>query len=121
MEVKVKVTGVDKYIAIVGILASKLLETEPFCSLQPKALLLYAHLLYYKNDVYKDLEDSISNQLVFSTETKKKIAESLGIDLVGFSNYTKMLRDKGILESNKKAFNKRFHIPNMDSFTVKFE
>lgn len=120
MEIKANVEGVDKYIAIVGILASKLLQNEPFCNLQPKALLLYAHLLYYRNEVYKDLDEFVANQLTFSTDTKRIIAEKLGIDLIGFSNYTKMLRDKGILTSNKRGFCKGFHIPNMDSITIKF-
>ena len=66
MEIKTNVKGVDKYITIVGMLSSKLLNNEPFCSLQPKCLMVYAYLLYYRNDVYGHLQEDIADKLTFT-------------------------------------------------------
>ncbi len=121
MEIKSNVKGVDKYITIVGILSSKLLGNEPYCELQPKALLVYAYLLYYKNDVYGHLDNEISNRLTFSTETRQAIADALKVERVGVSNYTKILKEKGILNEDKKSINKSYLIPNLKDFIIRFE
>ena len=121
MEIKANVKGVDKYITIVGILSSKLLGNQPYCDLQPKALMVYAYLLYYKNDVYGHLDEEISNRLTFSTETRQCIAEALKIERIGVSNYTKILKEKGILNEDKKSFNKKYLIPNLNEFIIRFE
>ncbi len=121
MEIKTDLEGIEKYITIVGLLSGKLLKMEPYCSLPPKALMVYAYLSYYKNDVYGHLGEEIANKLTFDTDTKKKIVEALDIDLMGLSNYTKQLKDKGILNPDKKSFVKKYDIQNMKSFTIKFK
>ena len=121
MEIKTNVKGVDKYITIVGMLSSKLLGNEPFCDLQPKCQLVYAYLLYYRNDVYGHLEEDLANKLTFDGDTRRLIAEALKIERVGVSNYTKILKERGILNEDKKSFNKRYLIPNLSEFTIRFE
>ncbi|MGL5751368.1 MAG: hypothetical protein ACRCXT_12620 [Paraclostridium sp.] len=121
MEIKSNVKGVDKYITIVGMLSSKLLDNEPFCSLQPKCLQVYAYLLYFRNDVFGHLDEELANKLTFDSDSRRKIAEALKIERIGVSNYTKILKEKGILNEDKKSFNKRYLIPNLSEFTIKFE
>ena len=121
MEIKTNVKGVDKYITIVGMLSSKLLGNEPFCELQPKCLQVYAYLLYYRNEVFGHLDEELANKLTFDSDTRRLIAEALKIERVGVSNYTKILKEKGILNDDKKSFNKRYHIPDLKEFIIRFE
>ena len=121
MKITTDVTGVDKYISIIGILSNKLVNNKPYCELQPKALKVYAYLLYYKNNVYGEFPEDVGNRLTFSTETKQSICDALEITGVGFSNYTKNLKEKGILNEDKKSFNKKFLIPDLKEFSIIFE
>ena len=83
----------------------------------------YYHLqsMPYRNDVYGHLEEDLANKLTFDGDTRRLIADALKVERVGVSNYTKILKEKGILNDDKKSFNKRYRIPDLNEFTIKFE
>ena len=72
-------------------------------------------------DVFGHLDEELANKLTFDGDTRMLIAEALKVERVGVSNYTKILKEKGILNEDKKSFNKKYHIPNLKEFIIRFE
>lgn len=86
--------------------------------LSKKEMEVLAYFMLYNNK-YKDLEDKIKKEILFSKTTRKEIQESLGMKAVVFDNYLKSLRDKGVIKENEIIKSLRVY-PEQNSFTFSF-
>jgi len=120
MEIKLKLTEHHKYLAILQILSNLTNpKIKPFCDLRNRELEVYAILLYFYNEKYKNIPETERNQLIFSYDSRVEIStrlENLAMDTV--YNLFGDLRKKGLM--TKKNLNKKFIIPDMEEFTLKF-
>ena len=68
--------------------------------LNPKLLGVFALLLYY-NHKYKDLDELIRWDLIFSNTTKEEIMKKLKISKMHLNTYLSMLRSLRLLNGNR--------------------
>jgi hypothetical protein len=79
-------------------------------TLNPKLLNVFALLLYF-NHKYKDLEEDLKWEIIFSNTTKEYIMNELHISKMHLNTYLSILRSLKLLDGNK--VNKLFIIyPN---------
>ena len=63
-------------------------------------------------------DDNIVNKLLFSTDTRKEIMDTLGYKMGTFQNYLTAMRNKGVIQNNR--LNKKL-IPNYEDGANNFK
>ena len=69
-------------------------------TLNPKLLNVFALLLFY-NHKYKDLDEGLKWEMIFSSTTKEEIMEELGISRMHLNTYFSVLRSLKLLDGNR--------------------
>jgi hypothetical protein len=120
MEITLKLKEHQKYLAILQILSNLTNpKIKPFCDLRNRELEVYAILLYFYNEKYKDIPETERNQLIFSYDARLEISSRLdGLAMDTVYNLFMDLRKKGVI--TKKNFIKKFIIPDTEEFKLKF-
>lgn len=120
MEIKLKLSEHQKYLAILQILSNLTNpKIKPFCDLRNRELEVYAILLYFYNEKYKDIPETERNQLIFSYDARVEIStrlDNLSMDTV--YNLFMDLRKKGLI--TKKNLTTKYIVPSMSELTFKF-
>lgn len=74
----------------------------PFHKMREKQIQVLAQLMYY-NDKYKHLEEEVREKMLFDSDTKAKIRQSLKMSEGSFNNNMSELRKKKAIIDNALA------------------
>lgn len=93
---------------------------QPFLQLRNQDLNVLAYLLYYRHTIFQEVSnEAIVDDLLFSTRSRNKIKEDIGIKGYAFNNALTALRKKGLI--NGSSLSKKI-IPviedNFDNFKL---
>jgi len=95
MKIKIKVNDDDYFIKFLSIISN----IPPFNKLSPKEIEFYSHLLSV-NHKYKNIPFKERNKLIFTYDTKQKIADKMGLKITGIYNLISCLKQNKIIEDN---------------------
>lgn len=74
---------------------------QPFLQLRNQDLNVLAYLLYYRHAILQEVSnEAIVDDLLFSTRSRNKIKEDIGIKSYAFNNALTALRKKGLINGS---------------------
>lgn len=92
---------------------------QPFIKLRNQELKVLASLLYYRYTIQQQVKNkAILDELLFNTQTRKKIKRDLDLENYSFNNILTSLRKKGMID--KQTINPKI-IPILDEDADNFK
>ena len=121
MKITLEQEGHLKYFTILKILSSITEpKIKPFCDLRNRELELFAIFLYLYHEKYGSIPETEKSRIIFSYETRVEMGKMLGDTSLDVVYYLMSQLRKAKLIS-KSDIEKKYIVPNLESFTINFK